>query len=199
VKISKERISGAARAATAVLAFLLGSQALFGQSFDFPAKTWGISFGNSKEFTGLRFNFRDSQVVHLRGVNVTLWQPRKDNKDAVVEGLSLGVIPGGGDVRGPARLLGVGAEKSLRAIRRLLRAGAAAREGINIGGLVSGGTIDRVNLGGFGVGSGGREGINVGGLGVGAEITSRDSTSGALVSRGEVTASLSAAWRRRRA
>jgi hypothetical protein len=76
---------------------------LYAQSLDIPSKTWGISFGNSKSFTGLRFNFRDYQVERVTGVNFTLWAPRKfgeDNKGAVVRGLSLGPIPGGGDVRG---------------------------------------------------------------------------------------------------
>ena len=45
---------------------------LVAQSLDFPSKSWGISFGNSKTFTGLRFNFRDSQVKKITGVNLTL-------------------------------------------------------------------------------------------------------------------------------
>jgi len=43
---------------------------LFGGSVDFPAKTWVLSFGNSPEFTRLRFNFRDSKAVRLTGVNI---------------------------------------------------------------------------------------------------------------------------------
>jgi hypothetical protein len=90
---------------------------LYAQSLDIPSKTWGISFGNSKSFTGLRFNFRDYQVERVTGVNFTLWAPRKfgeDNKGAVVRGLSLGPIPGGGDVRGvQLGILGAMAEDDL--------------------------------------------------------------------------------------
>lgn len=85
---------------------ILGSsigRALHAQSVDIPSKTWGVSFGNSKSFTGLRFNFRDHRVERVTGVNVTLWAPRdveQDRQGAVIRGLSLGLIPGGGDVRG---------------------------------------------------------------------------------------------------
>jgi hypothetical protein len=74
---------------------ILQSQGVFAQSLDIPTKKWGISFGNSKDFTGLRFNFRDSRVSRVTGINVTLWNPRKDNKDSVIKGISLGLIPGG--------------------------------------------------------------------------------------------------------
>ena len=148
------------RIAAGLSLFLIGSagRALLGQSFDIPNKKWGLSFGNSAEFTGLRFNFRDSQVRHIRGVNITLWQPRKDNKESVVDGLSFGLVPGGGTLRGvQIGLLGVGAEKSL--------------SGINIGGLGvgSGGDVTGINIGGLGAGAGNDMiGINIGGLGMGA-------------------------------
>ena len=70
------------------------------QSLDIPSKRWGISFGNSPTFTGLRFNFRDSRVHRITGLNFTLWQPREDNKHSLVQGLSLGTIPGGGTLHG---------------------------------------------------------------------------------------------------
>lgn len=54
---------------------------LYAQSVDIPSKAWGVSFGNSKSFTGLRFNFRDNQVERVTGVNFTLWAPRKFNED----------------------------------------------------------------------------------------------------------------------
>ncbi|MHB8054224.1 MAG: hypothetical protein ACYDH3_03130, partial [Candidatus Aminicenantales bacterium] len=47
-----------------VLVFLAAAAgSAFGQSLDIPSKRWGLSFGNSTEFTGLRFNFRDTGVV----------------------------------------------------------------------------------------------------------------------------------------
>src|SRR4030042_5541609 len=96
-----------------------------GQSLNIPAKTWGLSFGNSKEFTGLRFNFRDSRVRRITGINVPLWNPKKDNKDALVPGASLGLIPGGGTLRGvQLGILGVGADQDVA--------------GVSIGGLGAG-------------------------------------------------------------
>jgi len=38
------------------------TQGLNAKSLDIPSPRWGISFGNLKGLTGLRFNFRDSQV-----------------------------------------------------------------------------------------------------------------------------------------
>ena len=146
--------------AAGLILFLISAanQALFGQSFDIPNKKWGLSFGNSSEFTGLRFNFRDSQVRHIRGINITLWQPRKDNKESVVDGISFGLIPGGGTLRGvQIGLLGVSAEKMM--------------SGINLGalGVGCGGDVSGINIGGLGVGAGNDMiGINIGGLGMGA-------------------------------
>src|SRR5512135_524483 len=143
------------------LILLLGpasAGALRGQSLDIPAKTWGLSFGNSRNFTGLRFNFRDSRVERITGVNVTLWRPKKDDKDAVVTGLSLGLGPGGGRLRGvQIGLVGAGAEVSMT--------------GLNIGGLGIGAGDDVVgiNIGGIGLGAGKNlTGISIGGLGAGA-------------------------------
>jgi hypothetical protein len=151
-----------------------GSSTLFSQSFDFPSKKWGISFGNSKEFTGLRFNFQDSQVRRITGINITLWKPKKDNEGARVRGLSLGVIPGGGYVHGiQLGVLGVAAEKNLVGLSiGLLGVGSGENVvGVNIGGLGAGAgeSLTGINIGGFGVGAGKNlVGINIGGFGVGA-------------------------------
>ena len=136
----------------------MGLETAQAQSLDIPSHGWGLSFGNSKEFTGLRFNFRDSQVKRITGINITLWQPHKDNTEAVVEGLSLGLVPGGAHLRGlQVGLLGVAATKSLA--------------GISFGllGMGAGGDVTGLNLGGLGIGAGrDMKGINVGGLGIGA-------------------------------
>ena len=153
---------------------IFSGHTLFGQSLDIPSKKWGLSIGNSKEFTGLRFNFRDSKVRRITGVNFTLWQPRKDNKEAVVHGISLGLIPGGGIVRGiQVGLLGASAEKSMVGLNiGGLGVGAGGRiDGINIGGLGvgAGEDVTGFSIGGLGVGSGGSlKGLCVGGLGAGA-------------------------------
>ena len=142
----------------AILLMFFASSTLFSQSFDFPSKKWGISFGNSKEFTGLRFNFRDSRVKRITDINVTLWPPKKDNEEARVNGLSLGVAAGGGYMHGVhLGVLGVGAEKNLA--------------GFSVGliGVGSGENVTGLNIGGLGVGAGeDLIGINIGGLGVGA-------------------------------
>ncbi len=159
--------------ATAVLMATAGL-ASAGQSLDIPSNTWGISFGNSKHFSGLRFNYRDSQVKRINGVNVTLWQPRKDDADAVIHGLSLGTIPGGGYLRGiQVGILGIAAEKDLKGITLGgLGAGCGGNVvGLNLGGLGigAGEDIKGITIGGLGAGAGGSMvGINIGGIGVGA-------------------------------
>ena len=52
--------------------FLLITPKISPQSLDIPVKGYGISFGNSKKFTGFRLNFRDRQVREINGINVTL-------------------------------------------------------------------------------------------------------------------------------
>jgi hypothetical protein len=163
-------------AAIVIGMFIIISGCLFaaGQSLDIPSKKWGISFGNSKEFSGLRFNFRDSQVKRITGINVTLWQPHKDNKEAIITGVSLGAIPGGGTLRGlQIGILGVAAEDSLTGVSLgLLGMGAGENiTGINIGGLGAGcgNNLKGLNLGGLGVGAGENvTGITIGGIGAGA-------------------------------
>jgi len=175
MKKSKKRIARfLAAAGLALFLIVAGNGALSGQSLDFPAKNWGISFGNSKEFSGLRFNFRDSRVQRISGINVTFWQPRKDNTEAIVRGLSLGVIPGGGYLSGiQIGLLGVASDKNLAGISiGGLGVGSGGDViGINIGGLGAGAgeTMSGLNLGGLGMGAGKNlVGINIGGLGAGA-------------------------------
>lgn len=158
----------------ALLMTAAAGSAWAGQSLDIPSKTWGISFGNSKSFTGLRFNFRDSQVQRVNGLNLTLWQPHKDNKDAVIQGLSFGILPGGGYLRGiQLGILGVSAEKELKGISLGGLGIGAGKDvtGITIGGLGAGagGSMKGVNIGGIGVGaSKDLVGFNVGGIGAGA-------------------------------
>ena len=62
---------------------------------DIPSKRWGVSFGNSKEFTGLRFNFRDAGALikivddgRLRGVAVSPFNHLK----GTITGLSIGIV-----------------------------------------------------------------------------------------------------------
>jgi len=54
----------------------LRNSSLQAQSLNIPSENWGISFGNSKEFTGLRFNIQDDGVRKINGINVTFWKPK---------------------------------------------------------------------------------------------------------------------------
>lgn len=43
------------------------------KALNFPAKKYGISIGNSHEFTGIRINFADENVKTVNGLNITFW------------------------------------------------------------------------------------------------------------------------------
>ena len=75
-----------------ILTLLMFFIDLTAQSLDIPSSRWGISFGNSKNFTGLRFNYRDRDVEEITGINVTLWKG-DENKYSIVRGISIGIIP----------------------------------------------------------------------------------------------------------
>lgn len=164
----------------------LGNSEIQAQSLDIPSKKWGISFGNSKEFTGLRFNIQDDGVRKINGINFTLWRPKKDNPDSVINGMSLGLMPGGGHLRGiQLGVAGVGAEESLKGISVGLIGVGAGEDvmGINIGGIGAGtgGNMFGLNIGGLGVGAGeDLIGINIGGLGCGAGRDMKGFNFGAL-------------------
>ncbi len=155
-----------------------------------PSSRWGLGFGNTPEFTGLRLNFRDRRVKRVTGINLTLWQPHRDNADAVITGLSFGLIPGGGTMRGlqvgvfgivgvksvvgiSLATLGMGTGEDMAGINVAGLGLGAGRDllGINVAGLGLGAGADIVGLsvGGLGAGAGGSMiGINVAGLGMGA-------------------------------
>ena len=55
-----------------IILFLLGFPLLINaQSINFPTSKFGLSIGNSKNFTGLRINFSDRQVEKINGLNIT--------------------------------------------------------------------------------------------------------------------------------
>ena len=64
-----------------------------GKALNFPTPKYGISVGNSHEFTGVRMNWADEGVTELNGLNLTGWLKRYKNKQAVVNGISIGGIP----------------------------------------------------------------------------------------------------------
>jgi hypothetical protein len=145
---------------------------LFGQSLDIPAKGYGISFGNSKKFTGIRFNFCDKRVDRIDGMNITLWKA-DENENAIMRGISIGILPEAGDMGFLQLGFGVAADYQLSGITvGILGAGSGGdMDGINIGGVGAGagGSITGLNIGGLGAGAGQDIiGLNIGGLGAGA-------------------------------
>jgi len=79
---------------------ILPQSQLKAQSLDFPTRQYGLSFGNSAYFTGLRINWSDRGVDKISGLNVSLWRA-KDNEDATMNGINLGLfMPEGGNLTG---------------------------------------------------------------------------------------------------
>jgi len=59
------------------------------RSLDLGVNGYGISFGNSARWSGLRFNLVDRRVERVTGINLTFWKPGR-NPDAVINGIALG-------------------------------------------------------------------------------------------------------------
>lgn len=119
-----------------------------GKALNFPTKKYGISIGNSFEFTGIRINIADGNVKKINGLNITFWLKRyPKNQNAVVNGISLGVIPNAGSMQ----FINLG----------LFGVGTAH------------GDLNGVSVGGIVVGSGG----NINGLSISGLITKADSKS----------------------
>lgn len=125
-------------------------------SFDLAVNNNGISFGNSSQFNGIRFNGRDCGVELINGINITFWRPVEYRISGTINGLSLGLFPAAEKLNGiNLGLAGVLTEHS--------------SNGINIGGLavVSQNNINGVNFGGLSLVAQGKiSGLNIGGLAV---------------------------------
>lgn len=155
-------------------ATLLVPAPLFAQSLDLTVHDVGVAIGDKPRVTGLRLNFRDRNLVEVRGINATLWSPYQP-ATGVVNGVALGLpVTGARRINGLAiGAFGVGADESMRGIGIAplgLGAGGDVR-GIMLGGLGTGagGSVSGLAIGGLGVGSGGAtDGIMIGGLGVGS-------------------------------
>lgn len=64
-----------------------------GKALNFPFRKYGISLGNSYEFNGVRINLADQNVIKINGLNITAWIRLFKNENAIVNGISIGVIP----------------------------------------------------------------------------------------------------------
>ena len=134
---------------------------IFSQGLNIPAKHWGLSFGNSTRFDGIRFNLIDKDIEKINGINFNVWGAKDDSRQTgTVNGISIGIPAAiGTNYRNGINigLFGAGARQDMN--------------GINIGGLGvgAGNNLKGINIGLLGVGSGNdMHGINLGGLGAGA-------------------------------
>jgi len=154
--------------------FIIGIQMVTARGLTIPDKEWGICFGNSPIFSGLRFNFMDKNIKKINGINFTLWKARDEYATGTVNGLSLGIIPYAEKLNGiQIGVLGAGARENLNGISiGFIGVGCGEdMKGINIGGIGAGcgGSMTGINLGLLGAGAGENvTGINMGGLGIGA-------------------------------
>ena len=151
-----------------------------GKALNFPANKYGISIGNSYEFTGIRINFADKNVKKINGLNVTFWFKFAKNQNAVVNGISIGVIPTTGSMQYiNLGLLGVGTAHNLNGVSI---SGFVVGSGGNINGLSISGLITRaagsqegegiisgIAISGIGIGANGINGLAIGGLAVGTD------------------------------
>lgn len=150
-----------------------------GKALNFPFKKYGISIGNSYEFTGIRINFADENVKRINGLNITFWLKTAKNQNEVVNGISIGVIPLAASMQYiNLGLLGVGT--SPYHLNGVSICGIAAGSGGNINGLCVSGLVamasgDNSVISGVavsGIGIGAHKAINglaIGGLAVGSD------------------------------
>jgi len=150
-----------------------------GKALNFPANKYGISIGNSYEFTGIRMNFADENVKKINGLNVTLWFTAK-NQNAVVNGISIGVIPTTGSMQYiNLGLLGVGTARNLNgvSISGMIIGSGGHINGLSISGIMTRaagsqegeGIISGIAISGIGVFANVINGLAIGGLAVGSD------------------------------
>jgi hypothetical protein len=131
-----------------------------GKAFNFPFRKYGISLGNSYEFNGVRLNLADHNVKRINGLNITAWIKLFKNENAIVNGISAGVMPTAGILQ-PISLGVIGLGTS------------GQSNGLNVGGLIIGGDVNGLSLSGLIImadGARGRiSGIAMTGLAIGAK------------------------------
>jgi hypothetical protein len=143
------------------------------RSIDLGAGGVGLSIGDSRRWTGLRLNYRDSRLIEANGINVTLWNPYSGGAGRV-NGFAIGL-----PATGATELTGVGlgvfgfaAERRFTGIGigGVGMGGGGDMSGIMLAGvgMGSGGDISGIAIAGVGMGGGGNlRGIAIGGLGAG--------------------------------
>ena len=180
-------------------AFMLSAQEKFpnGKALNIPFRKYGLSIGNSYEFTGVRVNFADKDIKKINGLNVTFWinsfrfDDTNNTFNAQINGISLGVINIGGTMQ-PVNIgiLGTGAGHNLNGISLGgLFVGAGGNiNGISISGLANetGGNINGINLNGLWTEAAGISGIAFSGFALGADKVNGISFGSLVVGSGEI-------------
>lgn len=146
----------------------------FSQSLDLGVRNTGLSIGNSQNWTGIRFNYRDYDVDQITGINVSIWRP-EDPATGNVRGIAIGIpVTGAYDLTGISLSpVGTGAENNLTGLHLAglgLGAGSTVR-GLQLAGLGvgAGNDLSGITIAGLGIGSGNSlRGITIAGLGAGA-------------------------------
>jgi len=173
----------------AFLVTLINLSITFSQGVNIPSPAWGLSFGNSTRFNGIRFNIVDKDIEKINGINISAWGIKESSRQTgTVNGISIGLPAAWGtEYRNGINigLIGVGAKKDIKGINLGLLGTGAGRNaiGVNFGvlGTGAGENLVGLNLGGLGVGAGeNMSGINLGGLGAGAGGDVRGITAGLL-------------------
>jgi len=151
------------------------------KAVNIPLKKYGISFGNSSEFNGIRLNLADKDIKRINGLNVTFWARKlkywSDNvqmQKSLVNGISTGIIPTCGTMNGiNSGLLRVVAMKEMNGLS--LSVLNLSSKG-NINGVSFSGLITQCDvLSGFAVsglaaaGTGGINGLAIGGVTVSSD------------------------------
>ena len=145
-------------------------------SLDIPGGEVGLSFGNSSNFTGLRFNLEDRDVERINGISFALWHSLDSidtdnfadgpNPDAEYNGIVLcPVAVSGYAIRGVgAGLVGVSASELHGVGAGMLGVGADIFNGVGFGGLgVGGDKLTGIFFGGLGVGGDKISGLTIAG------------------------------------
>jgi hypothetical protein len=126
-----------------------------GKALNFPFRKYGISIGNSYDFTGIRINFADKNVNRINGLNVTFWHKENQNNRSVINGISIGVFPNGGSMQ-PINLGLLSLYTSQNNLNGLSLGGT---------GIASEGNINGLSLSGLMIAAGGH-GSNISGIAI---------------------------------
>lgn len=129
-----------------------------GKALNIPFRKYGISFGNSYVFNGIRFNISDDEYgERVNGINITFWMPKKGpGPKAVVNGIGMGLISFDRIIQPLSLAVLLLAADNLNGISMCgLLTYASKINGINISGLatIADKNINGIAFGGLGIGT----------------------------------------------